>query len=185
MKQSRVAIRYAKALLQLSIEQDVLEQSYSDMALIQSICFQSKDLSLLLKSPIVKTDQKLKILDEVFGSKVGKVSMFFINIITNKKREVLLEGIANSFIFLYKAYNNIESAKVTTAVPLTVELKSEVISYIKKYGDKDVELTEEVDESIIGGVIIRMGDKQIDASLSSEISELRQVFNKNLYLQDF
>ena len=51
--------------------------------------------------------------------------------------------------------------------------------------NKEVELTEEVDESIIGGAIIRIGDKQIDASLSSEISELRQMFNKNLYLQDF
>ena len=86
---------------------------------------------------------------------------------------------------MYKKYNNIEPAKVTTAIPLTAELKSELTSFIGKHGDKEVELTEEVDESIIGGVIIRMGDKQIDASLSSEISELRQVFNKNLYLQDF
>mgnify|MGYP001194718867 CR=1 FL=1 len=185
MKQSRAAIRYAKALLQLSIEQDSLDQSYIDMTLIKSICVESKDLSLLLKSPIVKTDKKLKILKEVFESKVGKLSMLFINTITNKKREVLLAGIASSFISLYKTHNNIESVKVTTAIPLTTELKSEVSSYIKKYGDKDVELTEEVDKSIIGGVIIRMGDKQIDASLSSEISELRQVFNKNLYLQDF
>ena len=64
-------------------------------------------------------------------------------------------------------------------------MKAEVISFIKKYDDKKVELTEIVDENIIGGAIIRIGDKQLDASVSSEISNLRQMFNKNLYLQDF
>jgi len=90
-----------------------------------------------------------------------------------------------SFISLYKAHNNIESASVTTAVPLTESLKQDVMKYIKEGSDKSVELAEVVDENIIGGAIIRMGDKQLDASVSSELSELRQMFNKNLYLQDF
>ena len=88
MKQSRVAIRYARALLQLSIEQDALEQSYSDMTLIQSACFENKDLSLLLKSPIVKTDKKLKILDKVFGSKVGNASMLLRSIISGNCKQL-------------------------------------------------------------------------------------------------
>jgi F-type H+-transporting ATPase subunit delta len=111
--------------------------------------------------------------------------MMFVNIITTKKRESLLSVIAKSFISLYKAHNNIESASVTTAVPLTESLKQDIIKYIKEGSDKSVELTEVVDENIIGGAIIRMGDKQLDASVSSELSELRQMFNKNLYLQDF
>ncbi len=185
MNQSRVTIRYAKALLQLSIEQNSLEQSYNDMVLIDNVCSESKELSSLLKTPIVKTDQKLNILKQIFESKLGKVSMMFLNIITNKKRESLLASIAKSFISLYKSHNNIESATVTTAVPLSDDLKAEVISFIKRHDDKKVELTEMVDENIIGGAIIRIGDKQLDASVSSEISELRQMFNKNLYLQDF
>ena len=185
MKQSRVTIRYAKALLQLSIEQNSLDQSYNDMLMIDAICIESKDLALLLKSPIVKTHHKLRILDEIFESKLGKLSMMFVNIITTKKRESLLSAIAKSFISLYKAHNNIESASVTTAVPLTDSLKLDVIKFIKEGSDKSVELTEVVDENIIGGAIIRMGDKQLDASVFSELSELRQMFNKNLYLQDF
>ena len=85
----------------------------------------------------------------------------------------------------YKEYNNIESATVTTAIPLSDTLKSNIIKYIKEGNDKHVELTEVVDENIIGGAIIRMGDMQLDASVSSELTELRQMFNKNLYLQDF
>ena len=107
MRQSRVTIRYAKALFQLVIEQDTLEQSYNDMVLLDGVCAESKELSLLLKSPIVKTDKKLKILEEIFGSKISKVTMSFINIITTKKRESLLMLIACSFITLYKTHNKI------------------------------------------------------------------------------
>tara|TARA_B110000908_G_scaffold9078_1_gene11111 strand:- start:60 stop:617 length:558 start_codon:yes stop_codon:yes gene_type:complete len=185
MRQSRVTIRYAKALLQLAIEQNTLEQSYKDMVLLDAVCTENKDLSLLLKSPIVKTDQKLSIFNAIFGSKLGEVSMAFINIITTKKREGLLALIASSFISLYKTHNKIETATVTTATPLDDALRTEVINFIKKHGDDNVELTEKVDEKIIGGAIIRMGDKQLDASVSKAISELRQTFNKNLYLQDF
>jgi F-type H+-transporting ATPase subunit delta len=185
MKQSRVTIRYAKALLQLAIEQNTLEQSYNDMVLLDAVCTENRDLVLLLKSPIVKTDQKLSILKEIFASKLGEVSMAFITIITTKKRESLLALIASSFISLYKVHNKIETATVTTATPLDEALRADVINFIKKHGDDNVELTEKVDEKIIGGAIIRMGDKQLDASVSKAISELRQTFNKNLYLQDF
>ena len=185
MKQSRVTIRYAKALLQLAIEQNTLEQSYNDMVLLDAVCTETRDLVLLLKSPIVKTDQKLSILKEIFASKLGEVSMAFITIITTKKRESLLALIASSFISLYKVHNKIETATVTTATPLDEALRADVINFIKKHGDDNVELTEKVDEKIIGGAIIRMGDKQLDASVSKAISELRQTFNKNLYLQDF
>ena len=111
MKHSRVTIRYAKALLQLAIEQNILEQSYADMVLLDSVFKQNKDLSLLLKSPIVKTDQKLSIFKLIFDTKIGEVSMAFINIITTKKRESLLALIASSFISLYKEHNKIEYTK--------------------------------------------------------------------------
>jgi F-type H+-transporting ATPase subunit delta len=96
-----------------------------------------------------------------------------------------LAEIAKRFISLYKEYNNIETATVTTAIPLTETLKNEVLAYIKADSNNKVELTEVVDKNIIGGAIIRIGDKQLDTSVANEISELRQMFNKNLYLQDF
>ena len=137
MKQSRASVRYAKALLQTAIEKNLLQQSYNDMVLINNVCSESKDLLLLLKSPIVKTGQKLKILEEVFSSKLDRISMIFIRVITQKKREALLAEIANSFIYLYKKHNNIVLATATTAIPLSAELKKEIITYIKKLGDKD------------------------------------------------
>ena len=102
MKQTRATIRYAKAFLGLAIEQSSLEASFSDMRLLERACFESKDLSLLLKSPIVKTDQKIKIFQEIFDGKIQPLSMAFVKIIIEKKREYLLEGMAKKFIDLYK-----------------------------------------------------------------------------------
>ena len=185
MKGTRATIRYAKALLQLSVEKDYLSQSYTDMIHVDQLCSLSKDFVLLLKSPIVKTDLKLKIINEVLNNKVSESSLRFINIITSKKRESLLPEIVHNFIELYKAQNNIQSATVTTAVPLSGDTKKSVLNYIKNQTKSTIELKELVDESIIGGAIIKMGDKQLDASVSKEILELKQIFNQNLYLQDF
>ena len=185
MKQPRASIRYAKALLQLSVEANNMEASYKDMLLIDSVCASSKDFAQLLKSPIVKTDHKLNIIKEIFSENIGEVSMLFINIIVRKKRESLLHSIAKSFINLYKNHNNIETVVVKTATPISKELKETIFSYIKSANKTNIELKEVVDEKIIGGAIITMGDMQLDASIAYEIAELRQVFNKNLYLQDY
>ena len=140
---------------------------------------------LLLKSPIIKTDQKLAIFKEIFYDKISEISVRFINIITNKKRESLLEGIANSFITLYMAHKNIESATITTAFPLDENLRKEVIGFIKSNAEIEVNLREKVDDKIIGGAILRMGDKQLDTSVKKAITELKQSFSKNLYEKDF
>ena len=185
MKSSRLSSRYAKSLLSLVVEQNKLEEILSDMKHITRVCSENKDLSLLLKSPIVKTDKKRSILSEIFSKSVSDITMSFIHIITSKKREMYLEGIAESFISLYKVHNNIETVTLTTAVPIDENTKSEILSYIKKNGKTDVELTEIIDEDILGGMIVKMGDKQLDASVIRDIKELKKTFNKNLYIKDF
>ena len=185
MKATRLSLRYAKSLLGLAVEQNKLEESLSDMNHILSVCAENKDLSLLLKSPIVKTDKKMSILSEIFSKSVSDLTIAFIHIITSKKREMYLEGIAESFVSLYKVHNNIETVTLTTASPIDENTKSEILSYIKKNGKSDVELTEIIDEDILGGMIVKMGDKQLDASVIRDIKELKKTFNKNLYIKDF
>ena len=185
MRNSRAAKRYAKALLDLSIEKNVLEECFQDMRIVRSVCLKSREFSRFLKSPIIKTDKKRSIIDEVFSKKISRITFMFINIIITKKRESLLQEISESFIFLYKIYKNIESATVITAVPLEKDLKEEVIKFIKLKTKSKVELKEVVNEDIGGGIIVRMRDKQLDASVSRAIKELKQEFNKNLYIKDF
>ena len=185
MKQSKITIRYAKSLLGLVLEKNLLEKTVNDMKLIKSVCSTNKDFSLLLKSPIVKTDKKLSIFNKIFSDTLNELSISFVNIITTKKREMHLEGIAESFILQYKYYKKIETATVITAVQIDDQTRKEILTYISKQGNTNIELTEIIDEDIIGGTIITMGDKQLDTSISRTIKELRQKFNKNLYIKDF
>ena len=101
MKQARASIRYAKALLQLSNEQNNLELSFNDMKLLDKVCTQNREFSLLLKSPIVKTDQKIKIFNEIFATKMQRLCLDFVKIVIKKKRESLLSAISKIFIDLY------------------------------------------------------------------------------------
>ena len=185
MKQSRATIRYAKALLELSKEQNSVESSYSDMLFINRICIENKDFCSLLKTPIVKTDLKIKILNEIFLNSISSLSLSFLVLMTNKKRESLLLDISSAFIKLYKNENNIKEVTVTTAIPLDEQMKKELYSFVKKHHQSKIELIEKVDKKIIGGTIVRMDDKQLDASISTKLKSLKQTFSKNLYIQDY
>jgi len=185
MKQSLVGTRYAKALLQLSAEQNLLDRVYNDMLVINNVFLTNKDFLSLLKSPIIKTDKKLKIINQVFKDKISDLTKLFINIITKKKREGRFKDMVESFVRLYKKHKKIETVILTTALPVDEELKKEITEAIHSFTNKNIELEEVVNENILGGAIIRMGDKQLDASVAKSIKELKQKFNKNLYIEDY
>ena len=185
MKQSRATIRYAKSLILISKEQNSLETSFNDMLLVSSVCSSNKDFVNLLKTPIVKTDLKIKILNELLAKSISDLTLSFIILITKKKREILLPEIAECFIALYKNNKNIKEVSVVTAKPLDDDLRKEVMSYIEKQSNSKIELEEIIDESLIGGAIIRMDDKQLDASISSKLKSLKNQFSENLYIQNY
>lgn len=184
MRNTRATSRYAKSLLGLAKEQNTLELCKTDMASVVSLCQNSRELVLLLKSPVVKTDKKLAIIAKVFVG-CSPLVLSFINLITKKKREALLFDIAQGFLDLYKINQGIESATLTTAAALDEDTRQQVLDFIKKQGVSQVDLTEQVDETLIGGAILRLGDKQLDASVARQIKDLKQSFNKNLYIKDF
>ena len=185
MKQSRATIRYAKSLISISKEQNSLETSFNDMLLVSSVCSSNKDFVNLLKTPIVKTDLKIKILNELLAKSISNLTLSFIILIAKKKREILLPEIAECFIALYKNNKNIKEVSVVTAKPLDDDLRKEVMSYIEKQSNSKIELEEIIDESLIGGAIIRMDDKQLDASISSKLKSLKNQFSENLYIQNY
>lgn len=185
MRDIKVASRYAKSLLGIAIEQNKLEELYNDMQLINAVCAENRDFELLLKSPIVKSDKKGAIITEVFGKNISAISNSFISIVLNKKRESLLADIANAFIDVYKIHKNITSATVTTAVALTDAQKKAVINVLNSQGKENVELKEIVNNEIIGGMILRVGDKQVDESIRRKLSNLEMEFEENPFVKEF
>jgi F-type H+-transporting ATPase subunit delta len=183
MSVQRIATRYAKSLLDLSLEKDILESVKDDMVLFNKVCLQNNDFVLLLKNPIVPNSTKGKVMKEIFSGKVQELTEKFLDIVLRKDRESYLPEIGREFIAQYNAHNNVVRADVTTTIELTDDLRSEVSKVVNNISGKKVDLVETVDESIIGGIIIKVGDKQIDASVSSKLNALKRDLTKNQYVK--
>ncbi len=184
MKGARITHRYAKSLMGLAVERNELHQAYEGMLYVLNACKEHRDLRIMLQSPVIHTDQKVKTLALIFDG-LSPMVRNFIEVVTRKKREPLLQKIASNFVVMYKEHNNINSYSVTTASPLSEELRNKVRTVIEAQGrGGTIELEERVDPSILGGFIIRLGDQLYDASLSSRFSDLRSEFSKNPYIAD-
>lgn len=183
MIETKVARRYAKSLIDLSRETGSIEAVGADMKLFIAVCEQNRDLTLLLANPIIHADKKLSILKKVFENKMHPVSISFFDIITRKGREAFLENIAKEFVQQYKKFKGIQTAVITSAIGLDDRLRTEVFKIMKEGLKSEVELVEKVDKNIIGGFILRMGDKQYDASIASELRKLAKEFSSNPYVR--
>jgi len=185
MKNFKACNRYAKSLIDLAVEKGVLETVYEDMNGISKTVSDSRELQLLLQSPIIKPDAKQNILKQVFQSKVSDLTNSFIAIITDKGREQLLGGIAEAFIQQYKSHNNLVQAEVISAAPLDAEANAQVQAILAKISTDTAEIIETIDPSILGGFILKVGDKMIDSSVASQLKELKREFTENQYIPGF
>jgi F-type H+-transporting ATPase subunit delta len=176
-----VANRYAKSLIELAQEANQVDVVRGDMKLIQQVCDQNREFALFLKSPIIKTDKKQEVLKNLFSSKISKTSMSFLNLITAKNRESMIEEITKAFEEQYKQNNNIFTAVVTSAAGLDAKTKDKVIALLKSQMNGEIELIEKVDSKTIGGFTLTIGDKQIDRTVARQLSNMKkQLTNKGL-----
>jgi F-type H+-transporting ATPase subunit delta len=185
MADSRAASRYVKSLLGLAVEKNVLEDVHRDMLLFADVASKSRPFELLLLNPIIKHDKKLEILKKVFSGKVHSLTMAFFEIITRKNREPILLSVAKEFHNAYNDYKGIGKATVTTAVPMDAALRTEFEKLAKRYSDKkQIELLEKVDSDLIGGFVLDVGHRQVDASVRSKIKTLKLKFSQNPYIKE-
>lgn len=186
MASSRVASRYVKSLLGLAVEKGALEEVHNDMQLFAKTCEGSHDLLMLLRSPVIKHDKKKAILDKLFKGKVHTLTMAIFDIITKKNREPLLPVIASEFHGAYNDYKGIGKATITTTIPMDKQLRSEIESIVKKLNNKKgIELEERVDKDLIGGFLLQVEDKQIDASIKSKLKSLKVNLSHNPFIKEF
>lgn len=176
MSVSIVASRYAKSLIELAKEQNVLEAVYQDMLLFKDTADKNRGLMLALKSPVVRHEKKLNILKALFEARVNSVSYAIFTIITKKNREAILDEIANEFVKSYNLFRGIQGATVTTTTPLTDELRKQFMDLVANATGRTVQLAEKIDPNIIGGYVLKIDDRQIDASLRSRLNELKLQF---------
>jgi F-type H+-transporting ATPase subunit delta len=183
MLNPRLAARYAKSLIDLSVERNELDTVYNDMLFLQAVCKSSKDFVSLLKSPVIAADKKEKVLDAITGGKVGTLTASFNKLLITKSREAFLPEIVDAFIQQYKKYKNIYIVKLTTAMPASDELKKSIVDKIKATtAMQNIELNEEVREDIIGGFILEVGDQLVDASIAFDLANVKKKFQNNDFI---
>jgi len=178
MAGARAAIRYAKAVLSLASDRKTIDAVNEDMKLIANTIAQSKDLSDALQSPVLSATVKKSVLLEVF-KKSDKTTLSLIDTLVANNRIDILEDVAVKYSQLFDQSKGIEVATVTTAIALTDALKQKVLAKAKELTGKDIEVQSIVDESILGGFILRIGDLQYNASIANQLSKLKREFTLN------
>jgi F-type H+-transporting ATPase subunit delta len=186
MADSRAASRYVKSLIGLAEERNALASVHEDMLLFSRVCEENRAFVVMLRNPIIKHSKKKEILQRIFEGKVHPLTIAIFEILTRKNREPLLPGIAKEFHTAYNLYKGIGKAYITTAIPLDAELRTEFEEIVKRISKrKEVELTARVDANMIGGFVLNIGDRQIDASLKNKLKALRVKFSDNPYIKEF
>ncbi|MBD1395447.1 ATP synthase F1 subunit delta [Mucilaginibacter glaciei] len=176
MSEVTVAIRYAKALIDLAAEQNSVEAVKDDMVLFYKTVRTSPELGAVLANPIVSHSKKIAILAQVFGTRVSKVSLAMFNIMVNKGRGEILYATAHEFIALYDIKNNITYAKVVSAAPLSEANRQQMEADVQKAIGGTIKLNAQVDPSLIGGFVLTVGDRQIDTSVSTSLRKIKKDF---------
>lgn len=173
MSESVVAYRYAKALIDLANEQGVVKEVNEDMSFFEQICKENDNFVAVMANPIVRHDKKLNILKKIFENNVNKVTFTIFGVLTKKNREKLIYPIAKEFQKLYNIQSGIEVISVTSAVELTSGQKEQFKKIVAEVTKRDIILNENIDESLIGGYVLRVGDTQIDTSVKKKLNELK------------
>ena len=180
MSNPRLATRYAKSLIDLSIEKGQLEKIFADMQWFQSVCKESREFVSVLRSPIISSDRKEKIIDAIAAGKVSELTIAFIKLLVRKHREYHLPEIITAFITQYKSYKQIYTVKLTTAAPISEELKAAIVKQVQSVSEmQNIELETSVKPELIGGFVLQAGDKLVDASIAYDLKEIAKQFDNN------
>jgi F-type H+-transporting ATPase subunit delta len=179
MNESRAALRYAKATLNLAVEQKATDAIDRDMRSIVQTISESNELKEMLASPILEGSSKKEVLLTLFKN-FNEITKEVFSLLVSKKRINLLYEVASKYIALNEDLKGENVALVTTAVPLTPSLEKKILSQIGKITKNKITLENQIDESIIGGFILRIGDLQYNASISNKLNSLKREFTNSI-----
>ena len=180
MSGSRAAIRYAKAVLLQANEANNADLVFEDMQSVHSTIQASSELQMVLNSPVINATDKQNALLAIFENQ-SDATKSLIKVLVENKRTNLLDGVSKNYIDLYNEAQGVKIAQVTTAVALTEELSAKVLSKVKELtGSDKVTIENTIDESIIGGFILRIEDLQYNASISNNLARIKREFSKSI-----
>lgn len=186
MIEERIGYRYAKSIFDLATEKGITKTVYHDMENLFSTCYNSRELRNFLSSPIITLDKKKKVIHSVFDKQFSSELLpLLIDIVLRKGREMYLFEIAQAFIELYDKKNDIERGEIVSAEPMDPQTVTEIQKIIEAKTGKSFKFEEKVDASLIGGFVLKVGDKLFDGSVSSYLRKLKHEFDDNAFIKAF
>jgi len=178
MSTGQIAVRYAKALFLYAKGKELLDPVRADMELLLHASTRIPDIRQLLEIPIINSSKKATVLHEIFKSRMSQPSLDFIRMATRNKREEYLPGMARYFIQLFKEEKGIQVATVTSAIALDVESGNQIREMVREAFRSEIELQQEVREDLIGGFVLRVENKQLDASVKGKLANIKKELQK-------
>lgn len=177
MNDSKISVRYAKALFGSAAEKGILDEVRKDMLQLQEIC-KLDDFDYFLRSPVMKGSQKYKVMNAILRDSVQPLTMALFDLVLKNSRELYLPGVARNFEVQYKKHKGIKSAVLVSATTLDNAIKEKLAKVLKETLDSKIELTAEKNKELIGGFVIRIDDQQYDASVASKLKKIeKQLLN--------
>ena len=168
-----IANRYAEALFQLSEEENITKEIYNELHDVVEVIKNNKELDNVLKSPLVAKNEKTQLIEALFNNKINNDLKNFLKILVEKGRISSLKSIELTFKELLNDKHNIIEGTVISAIALTERQVKELEEKLSKKYNKNVTLENEVDQSILGGVLVRLGNTQIDGSVKTRLNNIK------------
>jgi F-type H+-transporting ATPase subunit delta len=183
MRNPRLADRYAKSLIDLALEQNMLEEVYNDAQRVLAVCKVSREFAVMLKSPVIKGDKKAQVINILSEGKISELMRLFLNLLVRKGRESFLQEILVVFCEKYDFHKGISRINLSTAVPVTEEIKKLITEkLLKETRLTNIDLVTEVDESLVGGFVLEYNNFLLDRSVKRFLKEVKTLYKKNEYV---
>ena len=173
MNDSKISVRYSRALFQSALEKKIIDKVNQDMILISEICKTTETKEFLL-SPIIYPSKKSSIFHKMLEGNVEKITLSMIDLMVKNGRESYLPAVARVFIHETLKYKGITESVLTTAVKVDAKVKKQMTGLISEVYSTKVELEEIIDPEIIGGFILRIDDNYIDASIRNKLRKIKK-----------
>lgn len=187
MKHSLLVHRYAKAFLELAIQNELVDKALNDLLLVKTTIEGNKELDLLIHQPFVSKERKTNIINRLFADRVSKITLNLVNLLIEKNRDSIITDVYDEYYELYLDYKKIAVVTVTSAVALDEKTTDRIVNILKhKIVKKDtVEIRNLVDKNIIGGFIVKYNDYVYDASIVHTLKRLHSDFEENLFVKGY
>jgi F-type H+-transporting ATPase subunit delta len=181
MNDSKISVRYSRALFESAVEKKVLDRIYQDMIFILEVC-SLNEMKELLENPVIRPSKKKEILRKVFEGNIEELTVSLVNLVVNNEREAFLPAIARVFIKETKEYRGITESVLTTAIKIDDKIRKQITDLISGIFKTKVELKEMVDKDIIGGFVLRIEDNLIDASIRTKLRKIEKELKEKVIL---